>query len=261
MDARPSWADYEAFHLRLGEGYWFDRIIPTPYGPLLSGTTATLFAHNLTAEPATVIATCQHLIGNPDGAIEFFFSPGTRGDLDAFTRALATLGYACRFTVAWYALAPSPTPADPALRRARPEDAATLAQVEDICFPNSPHDRDALIALVTTPRTAVTDLVLIHRDPATGQDTGIIAAASHGPFGYVHDMGVLPAYRKRGYARSLMAGILSRLHAAGVTCVVSAADVANADSVALHLKRGYQPFAQTESWHIPSPAAPERTPA
>ena len=251
----PAWRDYLAFHLKLGQDFWYDRIEDLPYGRLLVGASTFLFCGDLrTARFEDILSRCQNVAARCAARLSFFFSPETAGDQIGFREYLKENGYRRESAVEWMVLDPVSvlTFPCPQIRRAQAvdTDVEALGRIYDGAFGDDPSGRQPFLNLVLKPRTVVREHVFLIADGETGEDVGMVACAFDDRFGYVHDLAVLPGFRQKGVGRLLMSHVLSVLADADVRSVVSAAAVENTASMELHKRRGYRRFAYTESWGI-----------
>ncbi len=122
------------------------------------------------------------------------------------------------------------------VRSFRPKDLDGLARIIAAAYgtPLSSATRAQL-------RAAPDDILLAE---FAGNVAGVVVLANYGTIGYVGSMGVVPAYRRRGVARTLMRELLARCERDGVTGLALDATEAGAP---LYAEFG---FAQIDVTHI-----------
>jgi predicted GNAT superfamily acetyltransferase len=125
--------------------------------------------------------------------------------------------------------------ADLALRRARPDDHATLVAVMDAWWGRSISD---ILPRLFLDHFSGTSLVAEHEDAVMGFLVGF-HSPQRADEAYVHAVAVAPQHRATGLARRLYMRFFDEAHAAGRTVIRAVTSPVNEGSIAFHRRLGF----------------------
>ena len=120
------------------------------------------------------------------------------------------------------------------VRPARPADVPRLAELEALCFPE-PRSREALLAELSDPSRHLLLTARVGEELAGYAGLDFVLDE-----GYITDVAVFPAFRRRGAARALLAGLARRGRELGLSFLSLEVREGNAPARALYASMGYR---------------------
>ena len=121
------------------------------------------------------------------------------------------------------------------IRRATADDVDRIAEMEKVCFPEEPWSRDMVAAEFSGLNPT--------RYFAAEEDGLIVAYAGVWvipPEGYITNVAVLPACRRRGVASQVLRTMIDECLAEGVTDITLEVRVSNDPAIALYRSFGFE---------------------
>jgi len=120
------------------------------------------------------------------------------------------------------------------LRRARPDDAETIVQLDAVAFP----------APEGTAETVASDIKRHHmgvlEDVSTGRAAGFLEVhKNYAPAGYVSNIALHPDFRRRGLGEAMMRWALAWFREQGLRSAALQVNTDNAPAIALYHKLGF----------------------
>jgi len=139
-------------------------------------------------------------------------------------------------------------PGDLRLVPVTPDDLDEFAELSAVVFGESIEDARTFAASVL----ADTGREQFFARASEGA-VGMVAVAREGEGFMLHGLGVVPAFRGRGFGRAILDASLVVLRNRGVGAVSLEVDVDNVPALALYRSRGFAEESRADYWRIPDP--------
>ena len=127
-----------------------------------------------------------------------------------------------------------------------PEDLPTLAALEEACF-STPWSRDALAAELGKKEA----IFLVAR--LDGEIAGYAGMNFVLDEGYLDNVAVFPAFRRRGVARALISRLISQSRALGLAFLTLEVRPSNAGAIALYQSLGFREAGRRRNYYTHPP--------
>ena len=134
-----------------------------------------------------------------------------------------------------------------AIREGGLRDAGELAELEKIIFPAEPWTEEMFRGEFSGLNPV---LYLLLTDTEEGDRVvGYAGIWLIGDEGHITNVGILPEYRRRGLAETLVKALLAEAEQRGVTAETLEVRVSNAPAIALYEKLGFRPAGRRRGYY------------
>ncbi len=134
-----------------------------------------------------------------------------------------------------------------AIREGGLRDARELAELEKIIFPTEPWTEEMFRGEFSGLNPVL--YLLLTDTEAEGRVVGYAGIWLIGDEGHITNVGILPEYRRRGLAETLVKALLAEAEQRGVTAETLEVRVSNAPAIALYEKLGFRPAGRRRGYY------------